>query len=725
MYDTEDNSNELQVKMTYRISIQNESSDVITQVNRLAEYYDSRYTLSAIGRGDLTENNEIPNKLSTSEYSNSGSSYEGYNQLIINSPVRLQPSNQDTIFVQFDLSREAVLELLNTSADDPNRGLDNVIEILSYSSFESDGTAYAGVDVDSNPGNAKPTDLDSTYEDDTTASPRIMLNVKDARKMTGKVFEDEPLVPGGYDNTDGIMTEQERIGNGEYDGGEVGIGGVDVTLQESTGALTYQTITVSEDGAYTYNVTYVDADGNEYVPEDSNRLTPGTTATVTLTKVDSGTEGSVELTAGDFYIPNYIPGDYTLSYTWGDETYTVQNYKATIYNEPDRQNSPYHWHITDTRQYSDALDDYVTRQSIDAEYNDATYETATKTPTITEMVSTTPTMSIEVENTTETTSTGAWLEYKISNIDFGIIERAKQDISLDKRVSKMTVLLANGNPLVDFTIDEEGNLEGEHANVTYMEPSDTTTPKNGFVRLEMDTELMEGAILQVEYTYTASNNSEVDYATEDYYNYGTDKTNVVTITPSEMVDYLDSEWSFDANSNGGWSAVTTQNGWTPTEGSRADNNIDSEVDGGQVQWVTLTKGTDDFMLKKAAYDETSSKTILYTGNLATALQPGQTNNTTLNVSKTLSSGDINLENEAELVREEKNGGAKILTSIPGNYMVGTGPQVEPDDDIAPTVMITPNTGDNLNYILPIAVVVTAFVIIGVGIVFIKKKVLNK
>ena len=34
---------------------------------------------------------------------------------------------------------------------------------------------------------------------------------------------------------------------------------------------------------------------------------------------------------GEFYISGFIPGDYTLTYTWGDETYTVTNYKGTIY----------------------------------------------------------------------------------------------------------------------------------------------------------------------------------------------------------------------------------------------------------------------------------------------------------------------------------------------------------------------------------------------------------
>ena len=97
----------------------------------------------------------------------------------------------------------------------------------------------------------------------------------------------------------------------------------------------------------------------------------------------------------------------------------------------------------------------------------------------------------------------------------------------------------------------------------------------------------------------------------------------------------------------------------------------------------------------------------------------------LNVSKLLtSSQDIELDNETEIIKVDKTGGSD-LTTTPGDYVPGTGPQVERDDDMAERVLITPNTGANMNFILPISIVISAFVIIGVGVIFIKKKVLNK
>ena len=41
------------------------------------------------------------------------------------------------------------------------------------------------------------------------------------------------------------------------------------------------------------------------------------------------------------------------------------------------------------------------------------------------------------------------------------------------------------------------------------------------------------------------------------------------------------------------------------------------------------------------------------------------------------------------------------------------------------VIVTPSTGKNLSYIEPITIGITALIILGTGIVLIKKRVLNK
>ena len=260
----------------------------------------------------------------------------------------------------------------------------------------------------------------------------------------------------------------------------------------------------------------------------------------------------------------------------------------------------------------------------------------------------------------------------------------------------MKLTLANGLPLVDLQITEDGQLEGQTGNVTYLPPSPGSIPANGMVRLELDSEIIQGSRLQIGYEIKATNNSEIEYLSENYYKYGIIEGDVVTITPSAIIDYLDSDWDFDAESNPDWEAI-----------QKDDSRISLAEE----------------VRNSTSIDEAK---LFYTEALAGYdLQPTESATVMLNVSKLLtSSEDIELGNETEIVKVEKPGGPNI-TSIPGNYVPGTGPSVESDDGMAEIVIVTPNTGENMNYILPIAITVIACVILGVGVVLIKKKVLKK
>ena len=636
-----DPSKELKVYITYKIAMKNESTNLIAQINSIVDYYDSRYTITGVGTG-VDERGNITGELDYID----GTYSDNYKKVVINNNTRIEPltstldSNEGNVFVQFELNREAVISVLNGQET-----LDNVVEINSYSIFDRDGNVYAGIDKDSNPGTTNPEDK-TTYEDDTDAALSLRLEVADAREMTGKVFEDEPIVESGEDAS-GVMTGKVRQGSGIYEDGETGIAGVEVTLTENTGS------------GKVYNAT-----------TDEN---------------------------GDFYISGYIPGDYTLTYTWGDQTYTVQNYKGTIYNT-DRDQNNKEWYKQDVDiRYTDALDDYELRKAIDAELTHI--ENSTQT-TIDKMNSTTPTMGIGVEyDTTTSASTGDRYTYQIENIDFGIIERAKQDLSLAKKVRTLKITLANGQVINNITIEDDGSITGDSSNVTYMPPSDTTQPANGFIRVELDNEMIQGATLEVGYEFVATNNSELDYLSENFYKYGIIEGDVITINATGIIDYLDKDWAFDNEANPQWQVKT----------------LDDVKD----------------LLQEEVYEtETSTindKTILYTDSLKDVpIEPTQSESVMLNVSKMLTtSEDISLDNETEIVEVDKTGGSDII-STPGNYIPGTDEpeQTEPDDDKAETVIVTPATGDNLSYILPITIGITALIIIGVGVIVIKKKALG-
>ena len=628
-----DRSKELKVFVTYRIALRNQTTTLITNVNNIVDYYDSRYQVSSVG----TSIDEAGNVSGDIKYTN-GTYNENYSKLTIENNTRLDPQTTKDIYVQFELSKEAVISLLNDG-----QTLENVAEINSYSVFDTNGTVYAGVDINSNPGNSIPGST-NTYEDDTDQSPAFKLELADARELTGKVFLDE---------TSGeLKTGEIRQGSGQYEDGEKGIQGVHITFTENTGSgKVYET----------------DTDEN-----------------------------------GDFYISDFIPGDYTLTYTWGDETYTVQNYKGTIYDASrDQANKEWYKQDVDVRK-TDAIDNYNqnqdapkgSRQQIDAEMKNIKYN---QSFTRTKMDSTTPVMGIGVEyDTTTTASSGDRYVYRIQNVDFGIVERARQDISLTKRVKTFRASLANGQLIGDITIDENGNITGETNYITYIGPSETNNPQNGFIRLELDNELIQGTTIEVGYEIKATNNSELDYLSENYYKYGIVEGDVVTITPTGVIDYLDKEWAFDKENNEAWEVL-----------QKDDLN-------GLVAEVVYNDGNSSI----------NDKVILYTNELAKPLEPTSTNSVMLNVSKIITTGDdIELGNETEIVEIDKTGGSDI-NSTPGNYIPGLG-NMENDDDMAETVIVIPSTGQNLNFIIPIAIGLVALVVLAGGVILIKKKVLRK
>ena len=314
------------------------------------------------------------------------------------------------------------------------------------------------------------------------------------------------------------------------------------------------------------------------------------------------------------------------------------------------------------------------------------------------MDSTTPTMGIGVEyDSTTTASAGDRYVYKISNVDFGIVERARQDLSLAKSVKSFKVTLANGQVIADAKI-ENGKLTGETKNVTYMKPGNNVIPKNGSIKLELDNELIQGATVEVEYEIKATNNSELDYLSENYYKYGKQEGKVITISAPGIIDYLDKNWAFDAEQNKQWTVKTI-------------NDI-KEIVSEQV-WNT----------NKNEENTIGDKTILYTESLKDKqIEPTKSELVSLKVSKKLANTDeVSLDNEAEITKIEKTGGSKT-PSTPGNYVPGTG-KTESDDSTGETVIVTPSTGANLNVILPIGIGIMALVVLGAGVVIIKKKAL--
>ena len=497
------------VKVVYKITLKNESGVLYSKINSLVDYFDARYTIEEKGSiGTGYENGEIKDEINYKL----DKSYQDakYRKLIIDCNTKINPNESNrNIYVEYTLTRDSVKDILfdeNWDEKTNIEGLENIVEINSYSTYsDKDFTkSYAGIDSDSNPGSTIPGNKD-TYEDDTDYAPGLILEVANSREITGTVFEDNAVDP-----TEG-GTNRERLGNGKFDDGEKTISGVQVGL-------------------------YKEADFENGVKLRSGVQPVGTTTYEGDNKDSTGKDGT-------FTIKDFVPGEYRIVYTWGDDKYTVEDYKSTIWtsaNKDEKEKNKKTWYRVNTNtRYSDAKDNYATRLKIDG--GDTSIDKKDSMDSMTNSM----TFGVELDDIynrkTETSGIDK-VTFSIENIDFGVIERPRQSIDVTKRAKSMKMTLANGQVIADAKIVEKDGklqLEQQVKGVIYTEPSDKNNPKNGQIKAEIDNELIQGSKVEIEYEIKVQNNSEIDYDSEKYYCYGEKVGEIVKIKASGVYDYLD------------------------------------------------------------------------------------------------------------------------------------------------------------------------------------------
>ena len=677
------------VKVVYKITLKNESGVLYSKINSLVDYFDARYTIEEKGSiGTGYENGEIKDEINYKL----DKSYQDakYRKLIIDCNTKINPNESNrNIYVEYTLTRNGVKDILfdeNWDEKTNIEGLENIVEINSYSTYsDKDFTkSYAGIDSDSNPGSTIPGNKD-TYEDDTDYAPGLILEVANPREIKGTVFEDNAVDP-----TEG-GTNRERLGNGQFDKEEKTISGVKVGL--------YSIDDFIEEEDRSGNVT------NIKLEEDA--VSVGTTTYEGDNKDSTGKDGT-------FTIKDFVPGEYRIVYTWGDDKYTIEDYKSTIWtsdNKNEKDGNPNTWYRVNTdKRYSDALDNYATRLKIDSE----------------------DTSIDKMDSMTEISGIGK-VTFSIENIDFGVIERPRQSIDVTKRAKSMKMTLANGQVIADAKIVEKDGklqLEQQVKGVIYTEPSDKNNPKNGQIKAEIDNELIQGSKVEIEYEIKVQNNSEIDYDSERYYCYGEKVGEIVKIKASGVYDYLDNtmiandentEWVTKTieNYNEEVSKPTIMEEYFKYQSSSIDSSGNTEIrvwyEEFKEQYATAIKNWKITEIKEARKKKLVDKTILYNADLEKEIAPGESKNASLTASKILTNTDeIELNNDVEITEVTRTAktGRKVTPKYTSLY------------DRGETVTITTPTGENKNYILITIVAISFFVILGTGIVFIKKKILK-
>lgn len=694
------------VKVVYIITLKNGSGVLYSKINSLVDYFDARYTIEengAIGTG--YENGKIKDEI---RYKLDRSYQDAeYRKLIINCDTKINPNESNkNIYVEYTLTRNGVKDILfdkNGNQKTNIEGLENIVEINSYSTYsDKDFTkSYAGIDSNSNPGSTVPGNKD-TYEDDTDYAPGLILEVANPREIKGTVFEDNAVDP-----TEG-GTNRERLGNGKFDDGEKTISGVQVGL-------------------------YKEADFEEIKDEDgkiidmqleSEAKPVGTTTYGGDNKDSTGKDGA-------FTIKDFAPGEYRIVYFWGDGKYTIEDYKSTIWtsdNKNEKDGNPNTWYRVNTdKRYSDALDNYDTRLKIDRG-DTSINKMDSKTPTMVFGVE----LADDIDNKKTETSGIDKVTFSIENIDFGVIERPRQSIDVTKRAKSMKMTLANGQVIADAKIVEKDGklqLEQQVKGVIYTEPSDKNNPKNGQIKAEIDNELIQGSKVEIEYEIKVQNNSEIDYDSEKYYCYGEKDVEIVKIKASGVYDYLDNTMIAN-DENTEWETIKDYNEKVskPTvieeylhkyQSSSTDASGNTEIRIGYEKFEEqYSEAIGNWRIENiitARKKRLADKTILHNANLEGEIAPGEFNMASLTASKILTNTDeIELNNDVEITEVTRTAktGRKVTPKYTSLY------------DRGETVTITTPTGENKNYILITIVAISFFVILGTGIVFIKKKILK-
>ena len=708
----EGNEGKLEIYVTYKVRIRNESTNLYSTANEIVNYYDNRYDVDSVYIQDENTSNYVAlNYTEDTRYNNNG-----FKKVTIETNQNIRHQAEKVVYIRYKLQNDAVNSILNGRVT-----LDSVSEITSYSTYSDENYSvhYGGVDRDSRPGSTIPENKNNnnddanleTYEDDTDKAPSFILEVSgsEGRVIRGTVWEDNAIQElldrkGNLEN--GLL--KERKGDGIYVNGENVVSQVKVELLEcdDSGNPIGVAATYKKD----------DVSGNDVeVPETA------------VANTDSD---------GNYEISGIIPGKYVIRYTYGDQSIIVKSdgsqenlnpekYKSTIYRGGDKEaaeNMNDYWYRSETSgetnvsRWSDAVDtagiredgsriediiEYRTRQSESGTYiEDKTYNYGTSieedSPDLQAIESNTRLFDIKMDydvNLDNISRYGEQLKFVFDNIDLGIIRRPIQNIDVRKEIVYVQVKLSNGQVVAEGD-PREGNIE----HLRFL--------PDGNVHVELDSELLQGATLTIRYEIVVDNSdAEIDYNDRDYYIYGEaqNRNSWKLATISSIFDYLSNGLMYD------------------------NNNPDNTSNWQQISSTEYTDLFNQGLLSEDALKAIKEYNQILQTSAFDDMRPGEgERRVPLVVSRLLSNNeeDLIFENDIEVnevINRRMEHDGEYTT--PGDYVPSeTGRETGYDDDYI-YLTVTGPTGEDRNYIPYIILGVSSFIILATGIVFIKKKVL--
>ena len=501
--------NKLTITVNYRLLLNNQSTHT-AYVNEVEYIYDDAYVYKGTNRTDITVKEVGNNKLKITQNGTSLELGDGAQQeIILTFAIR---KNGDGTFVKDPGSEKEYV---------------NKAEIVSYSTAEG-----RLIDADSAPGNAFLSGYEERYEDDTDKAAGIKVVFKtDDRIISGTVFDaDDSKKP--VDDVIVQLIEVKKLTNAHG--------------EEKLYEYIWQETLSGSNKVYKTNV-------NGWA--DANVYTNG---------VESG--------SGNYEFKDFIPGKYIVRFIYGDGRvydltdntlkYNGEDYKSTYNSSYDKE-----WYNTDndllTKDVSKAVDNEARRLKVmsyavdvdaskgnDLEILDEPLHTDdNKLKDVlknTWMAAETAKINVSVDSddyideTTEKEVKGnsviadstigkgknsgepKFANTQFTNVNFGLMERPKTKLVLEKHITELTVTAQAGTPLTEARADIKDIMNAEdNAIITPEGKIDgliavkSTRYNRGQWYLQTDTtELGQGTTAKITYTYAITNKGDKDYLNE-------------------------------------------------------------------------------------------------------------------------------------------------------------------------------------------------------------------
>ena len=754
----------LYADITYKIYLQNKSNSLTAKIKELTLDYDNELNLISYGYENSGTTQEVSEQeiVANTVYGGTENLKEAVISLEKLEDKKISAGKKEVLEVTFRVYADTIARILNNPV---GIKFDMMAEVSKYSTYTQQMTAYASIDKNSASRNEKVqidtdnTFVTDTFENDTTIAPTFKLSKGTQTELSGIVYEDSPKESTPIKISGNNI--YERVGDGIYNNENV-MANVLVELLSvpmENGQYDSDTARTGENGQQAYDVAKLYQENKTTQGESSKVLA----RTYTNEKGEYKFEG---LTAGN-YVIKYTYGknmkdvdengqekgtirSATAIYTSDGKTklkeIEAREYKSTVITSGEISNAmnitdgkahlngDYSWFLKSPEtRYSDAVDDVEYRANLEKEAK-INYEIlkGTKTYVYENMEAYTPYFKLGVEEFNDQQS-GATLEtqedgtlnhvFTIDNVDFGLIERPIVDLQVDKVITGLKVSLGNGQVLINGDPSKES--------LPYVR-----TGLDDFVPIEMDTELLQNATIEEEYTIKITNNSELDYSIypiwgtdntqkvalrRNYYYYGTQEglttDEAVTTRIDVLGDYIGSELTADENTMPEWN-------------KRAVEELTSY--NGTNLFTTENDGKKEKTLRDGKYTIYTTNTFNNPNEEIVTI--GQTKSIAYKVSRLLAvnTDTMKYTNDVEILqysgysqnkdRTEENTYNRVKDTTPGNLVPG-GAKEDDEDSVRTT--ITPPTGTIISKWLYVLTATAGLILIGATVIFIRKRILLK